>query len=160
MVCGVWILQKYVLEIFVGKKIVRYIGRKTEKSKQSCNINKIISHEGWKSCSIFILLSFDSSIYVFIQNILIICYMFYVNCINLPIIYFRVGKTTSVSIRTPIFFVEVYTHTYCCVTKAPLSSPVFDFIKCFTHWKNLLLSPPGNNTVFKGHIKRISDNDL
>ena len=123
MVCGVWILQKYVC------------------TRNIC---------GGKS--IFILLSFDSSIYVFIQNILIICYMFYVNCINLPIIYFRVGKTTSVSIRTPIFCWSV--HTYCCVTKAPLSSPVFDFIKRFTHWKNLLLSPPGNNTVFKGHIKK------
>ena len=120
MVCGVWILQKYVCTRNIcGKKIVRYIGRKTEKSKQSCNINKIISHEGWKSCSIFILLSFDSSIYVFIQNILIICYMFYVNCINLPIIYFRVGKTTSVSIRTPIFCWSVHTHILLCYQSPP-----------------------------------------
>ena len=91
MVCGVWILQKYVC------------------TRNIC---------GGKS--IFILLSFDSSIYVFIQNILIICYMFYVNCINLPIIYFRVGKTTSVSIRTPIFCWSVHTHT-AVLPKPPLA---------------------------------------
>ena len=120
MVCGVWILQKYVCTRNICGEKNCTIYRKTEKSKQSCNIDKIISHEGWKSCSIFILLSFDSSIYVFIQNILIICYMFYVNCINLPIIYFRVGKTTSVSIRTPIFCWSVHTHT-AVLPKPPLA---------------------------------------
>ena len=88
-------------------------------------------------------------------------YMLYVLCKLHKSTYhlFSSGKNNKCEYKNAYFLLKC-THTYCCVTKAPLSSPMFDFIKCFTHSKNLLLSPPGNNTVVKGHIKRISDNDL
>lgn len=73
---------------------------------------------------------------------------------------FSSGKNNKCEYKNAYFLLKC-THTHTAVLpKPPLAHQCLILSNVSLIQKNLLLSPPGNNTVVKGHIKRISDNDL